>query len=80
MLRYFEFNALSLVERANALWDDGELLIRTVHDNGRTAYYANSDYYVEVRTALAPGGPVEIIAFIDGPQLADLASRVALGP
>lgn len=87
-LGLYAFNALSIGERASALWESGAFIVASEHPEGRSAFYTFADYFVEVvmresdfATAMAEEQPMriaEVVPFYNGPRLERLLSVIDL--
>lgn len=78
MLGLYEFNALPIGERASALWEDGTFIVASDHPEGRSAFYAFADYFVEVLLVGTDQRIAEVVPFNTGPRLKRLLSVVDL--
>lgn len=74
----YAFNALSLDERADAIWDGGTFIVATSHPDGRSAFYAFADYYVEVLLVAEPERIAEVVPFYTGPRLERMLSVIVV--
>jgi hypothetical protein len=77
-LTLYAFNALPVDERANALWQHGTFIVASDHAEGRSAFYAFADYYVEVLLVGEPQRIAELVPFYTGPRLERMLGAIDL--